>query len=155
MRILGTLFVLLLVFATLGWFRGWFVVESAAATRAHPRVVVDTEKVADDASAAAKKIGDKVGELSSRAAQAIEGKTSPATDGLLTVDGSVTAVDAALRQLDVRVGGDEMSLRVPESTPITVDGMARTFADLRVGQHAHLALRADGSLLLLQRVDVR
>jgi hypothetical protein len=151
MRILGTLFLLLLVFAVLGWFRGWFVVESAAATRSGPRVVVDSDKVAGDARAAA----DKIGELSAKATSSITAKATPATNGLLSIEGEVITVDLAKRRVDLRIGGDDLTMDVPDSTPITIAGTSKMLADLQTGQKVQLSLQADGTRLLLKSIDAK
>lgn len=149
MRTLGTLFILLIAFAVLGWFRGWFVVETAAATRSGPRVVVDSDKVAGDARAAA----NKIGELSAKATRVISGKTSPSADGTLSITGEVTNVDLPQRRIDLRFGTDDLSLEVPEAALITVAGESRVLGDLRVGQTVRVGLLADGSRLLLKSIE--
>jgi hypothetical protein len=148
---LGTVFILLLVFAVLGWFRGWFVVESAAATRSGPRVVVDSDKVAGDARAAA----DKIGELSEKATRAVTARTTPAANGALSIEGEVLSVDLANRRIDLRISGDDLAIDVPDATPITVAGTSQTLAGLHAGQAVQLSLRADGTKLLLKSIDAK
>ena len=152
MRLLGILFVVVLAVAIVGYFRGWYFVETVhgAGTR-EAHVVVDKDKLRDDVGAAA----DEVGRLSQRAKEIVTGAATHTAAGTLELDAQVVAVDAGNHVLQQRVGDSQLSLHVPSSTPVVIDGSERALANVNAGQSVRVTMRADGDALQVTRIEAR
>ena len=133
MRILGLLFLIVLVVAGIGYFRGWFSVTTAhAAGRKEIIVGVDDEMIDDDTKAVATALGD----LSAKAAEALKSLGRKVGADETELDGVLTAVDHAARDLTLTAGGKAIELHVPAAVSITRDGtkvgVDQLLADMRV-----------------------
>lgn len=97
MRALGALFLVLLVVAAIGWFRGWFQVSTThAGGRDRVAVTVDRDRIEGDAEAAKQQVADLV-----------DGKSD-----WDDVAAEVVAVDVAARTLRIRVGDASVEMPV-------------------------------------------
>lgn len=129
---LGTVFIVLLLVALLGWWRGWFVFDSVhAGNRTENRLTIDEGKIKDDASRAAA----KVEELTDSAVSVFKSKSKPAKagGGDIEVDATLVAVDEAARSVQVRVGDDVLTVGVDRDVGIVIDGQSSTLGQLRQG----------------------
>ena len=138
MRILGFLFLVVLLVAAVGWYRGWFAVTTV---HANDGVVihVDETQVREDGRRAATAIAD----TSARIAEVVKsiGRRTDANETL--VDGTITAVDTIERDLTIRVdtaatGTPLLRLRVPDSLPISRNGTPVAFVELVPGARVKL-----------------
>lgn len=152
MRVLGTLFVLLLATAVFGYARGWFFVDTVeGAEHDQRRVVVDEGKVKADVGV----VADKVGALTQRAKELISGKATRNAAGALEVDAQVVSIDSEARSVRLRLDGVDLDFDVPSSTAIVVDGADARLAALLAGRDVRVTVTADGDQLLLQRIATR
>ena len=91
MKSLGYLFVLLVFVGLVGFFRGWFTVEASAESgRADVKLGVDGDKIAEDTR------------LSKKVPSAATGGAVAAAPSI-TIEGRITAVDAAAQDLTLEV----------------------------------------------------
>lgn len=121
MRALGVLFVLVLVVAAIGWFRGWFRVEtSLAGGRDEVALRVDRERIEDDARRAKAKI------------EALVDDEGDGWDGLAA---QVVSIDVPARELGVRVEGMTVVLSVAADVVVVDDGgrVALALDAVRIG----------------------
>jgi hypothetical protein len=138
MRILGLLFLVFLLLAVVGYFRGWFTVTSAHAGSG-VTLHVDEGRMRDDSRAAVAGIAD----TSAKIAEVVKsiGRRSPA--GETVVDGTVTAVDTIERDLTVRAdttttATPSLRLRVPDAVKISRDGDRVAFGEILPGARVKL-----------------
>jgi hypothetical protein len=145
MRALGFLFLVVLVVAGVGWWRGWFVVD--ASQRSQPRVSIDREKVAGDAAGAAA----KVEALTDRAVAAFKSRSQPAPDGNGAIEVAATLVraNASANSVDLRVGEEVFTAGIGSEVAILVDGRRASLGELRSAAAVTLRLMptADGTSL--------
>jgi hypothetical protein len=143
MRKLGFLFLIVLVVACVGLWRGWFVVE--ARERPQPRVLIDREKVADDAAA-----------LTDSAVAAFKSRSKPASsgNGAIEVAATPVRVDSSASSIDLRVGGDVFTVGIDSEVAILVDGKSAALGQLSADAPVtlHLTPTADGKSLRVTRV---
>ena len=157
MRLLGTLFVLLLATAVFGYAsNGGNPAELSChraqrARRAVGRVVVDEGKVKADVGV----VADKVGALTQRAKELISGKATRNAAGALEVDAQVVSIDSEAGSVRLRLDGVDLDFDVPSSTAIVVDGADARLAALLAGRDVRVTVTADGDQLLLQRIATR
>ena len=138
MRLLGCLFLVLLLLGAFGWFRGWFSVTTARAGES-VTVHVDENRIRDDSRAAKDRLADtsaKIGAIVKSLGRRIR------TDETV-LHGTITAIDAVERDLTVRVVDDtndpsSMRLRIPASVALTRDGNRVTWDDVRLGSLVQL-----------------
>ena len=140
MKILGFLFLIVLLVAVVGWFRGWFSVTTAHAGT-HVTVHVDEGKIRDDSRSAAESIAD----TSEKIAAVVKSVGHRTTTAESTLHGTITAVDMVARDLMVRVDSDDrgaapptLRLRVPTALAITRDGASVGFEQVRLGDRVCL-----------------
>ncbi|MCA8953633.1 MAG: hypothetical protein KDE27_29240 [Planctomycetes bacterium] len=150
MRALGFLFLLILLIAVVGFWRGWFYVSSVEAGEG-VSVVVDKDKLdADGRHAVA-----KAAALSRRAIDAIKGAAREVPDGTRELETELRAVDVVDRTLRVRVDGEDIDLTVPAATPIESGGRELELREIEAGAEVRLYLLDDGEAgLRLTRVEV-
>jgi hypothetical protein len=150
MRALGVLFVLVLVITTVGWFRGWFGVQTShAGDRDRVDVVVDRGKIEDDARAAA----DRVGEITGRAADALKKAAQKVVGGAREVTTEVLDFDATDRRLRVRLDGEDVVLTLPEHVPILAADETLPATSLPPGARVRITLADDDDRLRVTRVE--
>lgn len=141
MKVLGFLFVLLLALAVFGYVQGWFAVDSHASGRTVPSITIDDDKIAADAAAAKRALG----------LGAAETNAAPSASD---VDGTITLVEPAGRDLTVIVGGETIVQHVAADVAITRGGMAVAFAQLRVNMRVRFAFAKGTSPRQLLRIEV-
>lgn len=150
MKLLGFLFFLVLVLAVVGYGRGWFsVATSHASGKTGVAVSVDNDKVTDDAAAVANKLG--VGDAKK------DQTPQPATAGDANesdVEGVITFVDLAGRDLTVTVDGETIVQHVPTSVAATRGGVAVPFEQLRATMRARFSYEQTGASRHLVRLEL-
>ena len=139
MRALGVLFVLLLVVAAIGWFRGWFRVEtSLAGGRDEVALRVDRERIED---------------VARRAKAKIEALVDDEGDGWDGLAAQVVSIDVPARELGVRVAGMAVVLSVAADV-VVVDGDRRVaLAELRVGEAVRVTTARENGRSVVVRLE--
>lgn len=146
MRVLGFLFVIALIVAAIGLYRGWFSVRTTqAAGKSGVELKVDKDKMSDDTRAAA----EQVGRLGAKAAEKIKSLARKVGGQESELEGTITAIDVAARDLTVATADNTVDLRVPAGVQVRRDGMVVGFDELRTGARVKLRLKNDGSDLVL------
>lgn len=151
MRFLGFVFVLILLLAAVGYFRGWFSVTTThAGARSDVTVAVDKNMIGDDAQAAASKLGA----LSAKAVEKVKslGRTVSASESEL--DATVKAIDSAARDLTVTANSQTIDLHVPSDVPITRDGSSVGFDQLHPATRVTLSFKQAGEDRKLSRIVI-
>ncbi|MCB9876795.1 MAG: hypothetical protein H6835_04245 [Planctomycetes bacterium] len=152
MRLLGTLFILLLATVVIGYVRGWFFVDTVeGAEHVQQRVVVDQDKVEADVGA----VAEEVGALTKRAKELVLGTATRTAAGALEVDAQVVSVDSGARKVRLRIDEADVDFVVPTSTGIVVDGADARLDALLAGRDVRITVTAEGDQLLLQRIATR
>ena len=151
MRVFGFLFIVVLIVAAIGFFQGWFSVRTThAGGKTGVELEVDKDKMTNDTKAAA----DQVGRLGTKAAEAVKSlgrKVGPKESEL---EGSITAIDAAARNITVTTGRTSMELHVPPEVPVTREGAAVGFDDLHTGNRVRLSVKHTGEDLHLTGITL-
>lgn len=151
MRKLGFVFVVLLLLGAVGVWRGWFTVRAThAGERGVAHVGVDQGKIDDDARAAIR----GAGELSKDAVDKVKAIARGTSPDERVIEGSVTAVDVADRDLTVTSGDQKIDVYVPNSVAIRRDGRDVTFGQLAAGHRVSLTFHVDGETWRLQRIEL-
>jgi len=151
MRFLGFLFIIALVVAAVGYFRGWFsVVTVHAGGKDEITLGVDNDKIRDDTDAAAIRLG----RLTAKAAEAVKGLARKVGSEESELDGTLTAVDRVSRSLTVTASSQTIELRVPDSVPITRDGVEVGFEPLHPTMRVRLGFKHAGSDRRLSRIEI-
>lgn len=151
MRILGFLFVVLLVLAVAGYFRGWFAISTVRATDKNDVTVqIDERKVRDDANAA----GIQLGQLSAKAVAAVKALANKVSAEESALDGTLQTVDQAARDLTLSAGSETIGLHVPTGIPISRDGKAVEFVQLQPDTRVRITFRHVGEDRTLARIGI-
>lgn len=151
MRFLGFLFAIVLVVAVVGYFRGWFSVTTThAGGKSGVTLGVDNDKMGDDTKAAAVRLG----ELSAEAVEKVKslGRTVSAEESEL--EGVLTAVDLAARDLTVTASSQKIDLHVPTGVAITRKGQGAGFEQLRPTTRVKLSFEHAGDGRRLSRIEI-
>jgi hypothetical protein len=136
MKVLGYVFVLVVILAITGYVRGWFSFVSAASPgQGEVRLTIDRERAAADARA----VLDLAGSAAAKGKAAVD----TAAD---TVEGRITSLDATALQVTVASGTATKTYHVPANVPITRDGAVVPFARLQADMRVRLQF--DGANLL-------
>lgn len=139
MRALGVLFVVVLVVAAFGWFRGWYRVEtSSAGERDEVALRVDRDRIEDDARRAKAKI------------EALVDDEGDGWDGLAA---DVVSVDPPARELGVRVEGTTVVLSVAADAAVLVDGRPVTLDAVRVGDAVRVTTERQNGRSVVVRLE--
>lgn len=137
MKSLGYLFVILVFVGIVGFFRGWFTVEASTnAGRTDVTLGVDSDKIVKDATVSKK--GPPEAAVGSAAA-------NPAATAGATIEGRVTAVDAAAQDLTLEVLEQRSVHHIGKSVTITRDGAPIAFVQLRTDMRVRLRFAASGA----------
>lgn len=151
MRLLGYLIVVIVGLAVIGYFRGWFAVSTThAAGRDEVTVAVDRDRAEADAKAASAKLG----QLTAKAVAAVKSLGTKVSAVESTLEGTLTAVDQAARDLTVTAGGEAFALHVPTGIPVTRNGAAAGFEQLQPTKRVKLAFRHAGEDRYLTRIEI-
>jgi len=151
MRFLGIVFVIVLILAVVGFFRGWFSVTTThAGGKSDVTLGVDNGKIGDDAKAAASRLGA----LSATAADKVKSLGGNAGPEESELEGTLTAVDPAARGLKVTAGAQTLDLHVPTAVPITRDGGSVGFEQLRPATRVKLSFKHAGEDRKLSQIEI-
>jgi hypothetical protein len=147
MRVLGFLFLIVLVIAVVGVFRGWFTVTSTARAGETKTVAVgvDTDRMRDDAA--------RLAALPERVAAKVRAMSKSVGTDASEIEGTVTTADAAVRRLVVSSGGETLELVVPSTVRIERGGDSIAFEQLQAGARVRLRFRHDGDARSLERIE--
>jgi hypothetical protein len=147
MRFLGFLFLLVLIVAVVGIFRGWFSVTTThAGENKDVTVGVHTDRMREDAS--------KLAEVPERVAKQVRAIGKKVAVDESEIDGTVVSSDTPSRRLVVSAGAETLELNVPSTVPIERNGESLAFDRLRPSTRVRLRFRHDGDARKLARVDV-
>lgn len=148
MRFLGFLFLLLLIAAVVGAFRGWFTVTTTthAGETKDVTLGVDTERLRDDAA--------KLAEVPEKVAAQVRSLGKKVADDESEIDGDVVSADAATRRLVVRSGSQTLDLDVAPAVRIERAGTTASFDQLRTGSGVRLRFRHHGDARQLFRIEL-
>lgn len=151
MRIFGFLFIVVLVLAIAGYFRGWFSISTVNATdKSDVTVQIDGRKVRDDANAA----GVQLGQLSAKAVAAVKSLASKVSAEESALDGTLLTVDQAARDLTLSAGSETIGLHVPTGIPLSRDGKPVDFAQLQPSTRVRIAFQHAGEDRKLARIEI-
>ena len=151
MRSLGFLFLVVLVVAGFGYFRGWFSVTTThAGGKNEVTLGVDQDKIRDDANAAASRLG----QLSTQAAEKVKTLGSKVGPEESELEGEITAVDVAARDLTMTASSQTIDLHVPTAVPILRDGEKVAFEALRSGTRVKFSFQHTGDDRRLSRIQI-
>lgn len=151
MRFLGFIFAIVLVVAAVGYFRGWFSVTTThAAGKSGVTLGVDNDKLGDDTKA----VAGRLGELSAEAVEIVKslGRTVGAEESEL--EGVLTAVDLAARDLTVTASSQTIDLHVPTGVAIMRKDESAAFEQLRPATRVKLAFKHVGDDRRLSRIEI-
>ena len=136
LKSLGYLLVVVLFFAVLGLWRGWFTVAAATSLgRADVKVGVDFARFASDVRGA-KGAAVENGSAPVVPAEAAAGRT---------LEGRITEIDAAAQDLTLMVQAERSVHHVGPDVAILRDGAPIGFAQLRPEMRARLRFAANGA----------
>ena len=151
MRLLGFLFLVVLVLMGVGYVRGWFSVSTShAAGKSDVTVGVDGNKIDEDARIAA----NKLGELSAKAAEVVKSLGRKVSADDTELEGSVASADQNARDLTVTTASGPIELHVPSAVPITRAGSSTGFDQLRPATRIKLGFQSVGEERRLSRVEI-
>jgi hypothetical protein len=148
MRFLGFLFLLLLIAAVVGAFRGWFTVTTTthAGETKDVTLGVHTDRMREDAA--------KLAEVPEKVAAQVRSIGKKVNADETEVEGSVVSADAITRRLVVRSGVESLELDVGSSVRIERAGTSESFDRLHAGTNVRLRFRHDGDARKLARIEI-
>jgi hypothetical protein len=139
MRALNVLFLIVLVVAIVGWWRGWYVIDSfAPGEPTKARITIDHAKLAAVAGDAATGIG----QLTARAAAAFRPRLRSESSFRGELEGKATLVhvNQAARSVELRVGDEVFTMAIDEDTDVFVADRPASLGQLRSGETVTLRL---------------
>jgi hypothetical protein len=146
MRLLGFLFVLVLLVAVVGLYRGWFAVSTEARERGtNVSVEVDTQRMRQDAN--------ELAEVPEKVAAQVRDLGRPVGAGETAVEGKVAKTELATRRLTVDTGADTLEVDVPGAVRVERAGEIMAFEQLRPQERVRLRFRHDGDARKLAVVE--
>lgn len=127
MKLFGFLFLLVLLLAAVGYFRGWFsITTSHASGKSGMELTIDNEKIGDDAQAVKR-------HLPTGTSKPEEAAATAAGSDLL---GVLAVVDVAARNVTFTVGSQTVVQHVATAVPITRSGTSIGLDELRAKMRA-------------------
>ena len=151
MRFLGFIFIVVLILAVVGYFRDWFSVSTSHASgKSDVTLEVDSGKLGADAKAAAEGVAVYTG----KAVEGVKSMVGKSTGEAKELEGVLTSVDAAARDLVVIVDSKTHAVHVPSGVPITRAGDDVDFAALRPGARVQLSFSQAGDVRTLTRIAI-
>jgi hypothetical protein len=145
MKFLGFMFLLALLLAAVGYFRGWFsITTSDASGKSGVELTIDNQKLGDDAKAVTRQ----------RPAATTEPEGSAATTDGSEVEGVLAAVDVAARNLTVTVGSQRFVQHVATAVPISRSGVSIGLDELRAKMRAKLVFDHANEPRGLLRIEI-
>lgn len=141
LRLLGFVMLVLLILGGIGYYRGWFDVES---NDGKTTLSLDNERAKEDLA----KGKEKAGDLLDRIGDAIAAKR---------LEGEVTKVDAGGRTLRFRPEGqdDSLAVRVPSDDVVKRNGDAAALHDIEIGDHVTVKFVEEDGEAVATEVDAR
>lgn len=151
MRFLAFLFVLVVVFAVVGYFRGWFFVSTThAGGKGEITVGMDGDKLRDDGNAAAAKLG----QLSAQGLEKVKSLGRTVSPAESEIEGTLTAVDAPAHEVTLTASAQTIQLHVLLTVPITKEGKDVGFEPLRPGTNVKVFFQHVGDDRRLSRIEI-
>ena len=146
MRMLGTLFVLALAVALVGYFRGWFAIYTTQTAGGGLRVSIYDQRLRDEGRATAVQMRRML-------------PTATATPPLAAVvteehTGTITAFEPNDRHLSVRTNYGTIDLIVPADVTILQDAQLAGTAALKADQRVLLTFEQQGDERQLLRIEL-
>ena len=151
MRLLGFLFLLLLILAGVGFYQGWFSITTAkAGGKDEVRLEVDSGKIGDDTKAAAARIG----ELSVKAAAAVKSLGRKGNAGETEIEGVLSSVNLTSHSVTLVAGSESIDMQVGSGVAITRDGESLGFDQLRSAMRARFVFADAADARRLLRIEI-
>lgn len=151
MRFLGFVFVLALLLAVVGYWRGWFsVVNVHAGGKNDLTLGVDNDRIGDDTRAAVARLE----QLSAKAAEAVKSLGRKVGPEERELEGTLTAVDPVAHDLTVTASSRTIDLHVPLGVPIMRDGKSVGFAHLHPAVRVKLSFQYTVDDQKLSRIEI-
>ena len=151
MRILGFLFVLLLVVGAVGFWRGWFTLRTAnAGDHDTVQLEVDRDRIDRDTQG----VKDKIGGLSQRTVDKVRSVARDTTTDQKVVEGNVAKVDVTGRDITVMSANQEIDVTVPRTVEIRRAGHDVPLGELAAGHRVSMTFQVQGETWRLQRIDL-
>jgi hypothetical protein len=151
MRFLGFVFLMALILACVGYFRGWFSVTTThAGGKNEITLGIDSGKAGDDAKA----VTERLGILSDKAVEVVRSLGRKVGTDESELEGVLSAVNSARRDITMTIGAQSIGLHVPSGTPITRDSEAVGLDQLQVGARVKVAVKQTGDEHRLSRIEV-
>ncbi len=148
MRFLGFLFLIVLLVAVVGLFRGWFTVTTTSHAGENKDVTlgVHPDRMKDDAA--------RLVELPELVAAKVRAMATKVGADESEIEGTVLTADAASRRLVVSSGAETLELNVASSVAVERNGEAVGFEQLQPSSRVRMRFRHDGDVRKLARVEV-
>jgi len=151
MRALGFVFVIVLLIAAIGYYRGWFsVTTSHAGGKSDVTFQVDENRMRDDAKTA----GSKISKLSADALAAVKSLGKKVSADETTLEGTLSLVDQTARDLTLTAGTETIDIHVPTGIPITRNGVDVGFDQLLPSTRVRLTFKNLGEDRSLARIEI-
>lgn len=151
MRLMGFLFVIVLILAAVGYFRGWFSVTTTHASgKSELTLGVDNDKISGDTRTAAAELG----KLSAKAVAAVKSLATKVSPEESELQATVEKIDLAGRDLIVAIGSQSIDLHVPSAVPISRDGATAGFDQLQPTTRAKFFFKHAGDDQQLARIEI-
>jgi hypothetical protein len=151
MRLLGWLFLIVLLLVGAGYFRGWFSFTTThAGSKNEITVGVDNEKIGDDTKA----IATGLSELSAQAAEKVKSLGRAVGPDESELEGKLTAVDPTARDLTLTANSEAIALHVPAAVSITRDGKSVGFEQLLPATRVKCSFQHAGDVRKLARIQI-
>ncbi len=151
MRFLGAVFLVVLLLAVVGYFRGWFAITTThAGGRDQVTVGIARDKIEHDTKEAV----EGLGELSAKAVEQVRSLGRKARAEETELEAIVTSADTVTRGLVVAAGSESIAFTVPSTVPIRRGSETVGFDQLRRDTRVRLWFRHVGDDRKLARIDV-
>jgi hypothetical protein len=151
MRFLGFLFLMALLLACVGYFRGWFSVTTTHAGGKNDITLgVDGDRIGDDA----KVVTERLGVLSEKAVEAVRSLGRKVGTDESELEGVLSAVSPTRSDITLTVGTQAIELHVPPGTSIKRDSEVVGLDQLQVGARVKVTVKQTGEERRLSRIEV-
>lgn len=151
MRLLGFLFLMILLFVGVGLYQGWISFDTThAAGKDDVTVALDKGKLKSDAKALGDRLGKAAGDAidKARSLGRSNGKASE-------LDGTVQDVDATARKVTLAAGAEVLQLSVPSSARLTRGAGTLPLEQLRPGDLVRVTMEDVGARWEITAIDIR
>jgi hypothetical protein len=145
MKMLGFVFLCVLLLATVGYFRGWFSISTSHASgKSGLELTIDNDKLGEDAKSVTKSLPTATAKVGDAAAEAENH----------AVDAVLAGVDVAARNLTVTIGTQTLVQHVATAVAITRSGASIGLDALVVGMRAKLIFDHATEPRVLLRIEI-